>query len=333
MNKWTLRIPGSSGNMGAGFDCFGLALGIYNEFSWMPADEYSLSFSGSVEIAADSRQLNKNYVVKAYKHACAFLDIAERPFAIHTEVNIPLRGGMGSSGTAIIAGCAAALLQKEEEAGGIEGIGETGKTEGAREASNKQLSYINNDLRHQILQLASELEKHPDNAAPSIYGGFVISTVAKEVRSYKFPVSAKIKCWIIMPQAEVSTSESRLSLPSDVPRQEAVFNISHGALTAVAFATQKYDLLKNAVMDKMHEAQRDNIYNYQALKQLLLNVGALSVSLSGSGPTMLVLVEELSEELKATANKHFNGVKIDYKETLMEVDNQGMTINCEALNK
>ncbi len=324
MNKWTLRIPGSSGNMGAGFDCFGLALSIYNEFSWTPAKEYSLSFSGSVEIAADSRQLNKNYVVKAYKHACAFLDIAERPFAIHTEVNIPLRGGMGSSGTAIIAGCAAALLQKKEDAGGTGGI---------QEVSNKHLSYIDNDLRHQILQLASELEKHPDNAAPSIYGGFVISTVAKEVRSYKFPVSSKIKCWVIMPQAEVSTNESRLSLPPDVPRQEAVFNISHGALTAVAFATQKYDLLKNAVMDKMHEAQRDNIYNYQDLKQLLLNTGALSVSLSGSGPTILVLVEELSEELKATANKHFNGVKIDYRESLIEVDNQGMTISCEVLNK
>ena len=327
MNKWTLRIPGSSGNMGAGFDCFGLALSIYNEFSWTPADEYSLSFSGSVEIAADSRQLNKNYVVKAYKHACAFLDITERPFAIHTEVNIPLRGGMGSSGTAIIAGCAIAFLQKEEQAGGIEG------TEATQEASNQQPSYIHDDLRHQILQLASELEKHPDNVAPSIYGGFVISTVAKEVRAHKFPVSSKIKCWIIMPQAEVSTNESRLSLPPDVPRQEAVFNISHGALTAVAFATQKYDLLKNAVMDKMHEAQRDNIYNYQALKQLLLNAGALSVSLSGSGPTMLVLVEELSEKLKATANKHFNGVKIDYRESLIEVDNQGMIINCEALNK
>ena len=327
MNKWTLRIPGSSGNMGAGFDCFGLALSIYNEFSWTPAKEYSLSFSGSVEIAADSRQLNKNYVVKAYKRACAFLDIAERPFAIHTEVNIPLRGGMGSSGTAIIAGCAIAFLQKREEAGGIEG------TEGTQEVSNQQSSYINNDLWHQILQLASELEKHPDNVAPSIYGGFVISTVAKEVCAHKFPVSSKIKCWIIMPQAEVSTNESRLSLPPDVPRQEAVFNISHGALTAVAFATQKYDLLKNAVMDKMHEAQRDNIYNYQDLKQLLLNAGALSVSLSGSGPTMLVLVEALSEELKATANKHFNGVKIDYRESLIEVDNQGMTINYKVLNK
>lgn len=311
MNKakqWTLQIPATSGNMGPGFDSFGLALSLYNLFSWHEADEFSLSFNGPVEIAADSRDIAKNYVVRSYKNACSKLDISPRPWAIHSQVNIPLRGGMGSSGTAIVAGCAAALLQKHTAEYGV--------------------AEINDEIRHSLLQMASEMEKHPDNVAASIYGGFVISRIneAKEVTAYKFASNDKIKYWVIMPQVEVSTDKSRNALASLIPRELAVFNITHAALTAVAFATQKYSLLKNSMDDKIHEKQRDTIYNHSELKKKLLAGGALGVCLSGSGPAILMITKELTAELKNIAKEHFKKVKVAYTETLLSADNKGITL-------
>ena len=308
MDNLRFTIPGSSGNLGPGFDCLGLALGVYNHFSCKPATDYSVNLSGAVKIDAKFAEPHNNLVIKSYEYACQSINQAPQPFALDIETNILTAAGMGSSGTAILAGCAIALSQE------ISGM-------------NDELFA---EMRGKLLQLASVLEGHPDNVAPSMYGGFVISCQEDNSNNYvaqRFAVADNIKCLILKPHAETLTAESRQSLPADVSRQDAVFNLGHCAMVVAAFATKNYELLRTAMADKLHEEYRDSSYSYAALKGKLLDSGALGVALSGSGPSVLVLTEEkLHQQLKEVAASHFQQVGIGHEDFLMPVANDGMSV-------
>ncbi len=315
-----LTIPGSSGNLGPGFDCLGLALGIYNHFLYHPADNYSISFSGKVKMDTKFTDPQNNLVVKSYEYACQTIEQDPRPFSLDIEANIPIAAGLGSSGTAILAGCVMALVQQSPDL-----IAETNMSD-----------KMHDKMSEELLQLASRLEGHPDNVAPSIYGGFVLSRQdekSKRYHSHKFEVDSSIQCLIIKPQVETITAESRQTLPAGVSRQDAIFNISHAALVATAFATKDYGLLHTAVADKMHEQYRDTSYNYSGLKSKLLEEGALAVSLSGSGPSVLILTYAKNQQnLNKVAADHFQQIGLEYEDILMPVDNRGTLINDNIRN-
>lgn len=325
-----LTIPGSSGNLGPGFDCLGLSLGIYNHFSYNPAKDYSINFSGEIKMDAKFAQPQNNLVVKSYEYACQIIGEEPQAFALDIEANIPMAAGMGSSGTAILAGCAKALIDK----------------------SAGKLSEIKGELplpmSKELLQLAGRLEGHPDNVGPSIYGGFVISVQEEDSKpvprdtkmgtdatiytARKFVVDSNIRCLIIKPQVETITAESRLALPADVSRSDAVFNIGHAALVAMAFATKEYEILRTAVSDRMHESYRDTSYNYFGLKSKLLDNGAVAVALSGSGPSILVLTYEKEEQkMKDVATEHFKQIGLEQESFVIPVDNRGILINQEEI--
>lgn len=313
-----LTIPASSGNLGPGFDCLGLALGLHNHFTYTSDDEYSISFSGKLPLDAKFAEPQNNLVVKSYEYACESIGQAPQPFALDIEINIPTAAGMGSSGTAILAGCAKALIDKSFA--------------GQADLPNK----LPDEVSQELLQIASNLEGHPDNVAPSIYGGFVVSIAMdessnsknKRYKSTKIAVDDSIQCLIIKPQVETITAESRLTLSADIAREDAVFNIGHAALVATAFATKDYKLLIEAVADKIHEKQRDTSYNYFGLKNKLLDEGAIAVALSGSGPSVLVLVnKETIDKSKKLAAEHFQQIGLGHECFLVPVDNSGILIN------
>ena len=317
-SRWQLIVPGSSANVGPGFDSCGLALQQTNTFSFALAEpasgDYELKFSGKVSPSDEIKQPAKNHLIMAYEHACKQLGLAKNPVAVKSEINIPLSAGMGSSGTAAIAGCTIALLKQKTEQKNM-----------PQDAGN-----LWNEIAPEVFQLASALEKHPDNVAPSIFGGFVICPArsAQTSAEYSLPIKTevadKVKCYIVHPDIEVATPKSRQVLSGQVTRKDAVFNLSRTALLANAFATRQYDLLKEGMQDKLHEEQRDVLYDYRKLKAALLDADALGVALSGSGPSVLVLCyADAHPGLQKVVAEHFAGKTKEYDEFFIDVNNQG----------
>lgn len=296
MRSFSLTVPASSGNLGAGFDCFGLALSMYNRFYIEWAEDYAIHYTRPH--SKDMLIKEKNRVILNYLWACKRIGGKPIPFRLRCDNVIPLAAGLGSSGTAALTGCATALLRS----------GEHYDTQ-------------------QLLELVWACEGHPDNVAASLYGGFVIcyEDSAGKTWAHKLPVSAKLCCWILRPTLTTYTSDARRKLSAAIPRKDLVFNLGHGALTAVAFATGDYSLLKTAVYDRVHEHQRDESeLGYDALKEALMPTEIFSVSLSGSGPAILVLAPRITEAQRQLVAAHFARLGVGWQEHILSMDNQGM---------
>jgi homoserine kinase len=173
-------------------------------------------------------------------------------FKIRSE--IPLSGGLGSSAAAIVAGLMAA----------------------------DHLFELDVDL----LAHASELEGHPDNVAASLLGGFVVCADGGATR---FDPPTGLEALAVVPEQPVRTREARAALPAQVPIEEAVFNVAHGALLTLGLARGDWDLLGRGLHDRLHQQRRAHLFprSYElALRAPAL--GALGATISGAGPTVLV---------------------------------------------
>jgi homoserine kinase len=173
-------------------------------------------------------------------------------FRIHSDV--PLSGGLGSSAAAIVAGLMAADHLFEMDA--------------------------------DLLALASELEGHPDNVAASLLGGFVICADGQATR---FEPPTGLEALAVVPEHSVRTSEARAALAAEVPLQDAVFNVAHGALLTLGLARGDWDLLGRGLADRLHQQQRSSLFPRSfELAERARELGALGATISGAGPAVLV---------------------------------------------
>jgi homoserine kinase len=175
-------------------------------------------------------------------------------FTFRIRSDVPLSGGLGSSAAAIVAGLMAA----------------------------DHLFEIDADL----LALASELEGHPDNVAASLLGGFVICADGQATR---FEPPTGLEALAVVPAESVRTSDARAALADEVPLQDAVFNVAHGALLTLGLARGDWDLLGRGLADRLHEQQRSSLFprSYELAKRAR-ELGALGATISGAGPAVLV---------------------------------------------
>jgi homoserine kinase len=173
-------------------------------------------------------------------------------FTIRSE--IPLSGGLGSSAAAIVAGLTAA----------------------------DHLFELDADL----LELASELEGHPDNVAASLLGGFVVCADGTATR---FDPPTGLEALAVVPEQAVRTRAARAALPEQVPIEEAVFNVAHGALLTLGLAKGDWDLLARGLHDRLHQQRRAHLFPRSfELAARARELGALGATISGAGPTVLV---------------------------------------------
>jgi homoserine kinase len=197
-------------------------------------------------------------------------------FTFRIASEIPLAGGLGSSAAAVVAGLMAA----------------------------DHLFELDVDL----LALASELEGHPDNAAAALYGGFVVCADGQAVR---FDAPTGLEALAVVPQEAVRTRAARAALPAEVPLEEAVFNVAHGALLTLGLARGDWDLVARGLQDRLHQQRRSRLFprSYE-LACRARELGALGATISGAGPTVLVwcfyeqtgaVVESLRSELDGWA--------------------------------
>ena len=258
----TIRIPATSANLGPGFDSLGLALDLWNETIITLAIEYSVQVNGE-GMEKLSPGVN-NLIIRTAQQFAERVGKRLPPFHLDCVNNIPLSSGLGSSAAAKLTG----LL-------------------GANALLGKPLS------KDEIMDIATELEGHPDNVAPALLGGLVVSTVADgKVLARKISLEANndspLHITIVLPDFHLSTQQARAALPEHVTLRDAVHNLSRAVLVTEAFRTGDLDLLGKAMTDTLHQPYRlplisGGLEAIHAAKE----AGASAAAVSGAGPSII----------------------------------------------
>ncbi len=260
-----VRIPASSANLGPGFDCIGVALNLYTEIS-MGFIEKGLIIEVSGEDYKEIETTENNLVYKAAKIIFEKTETQYKGLKIEIKNGIPIGSGLGSSAAAIIGG----MLAANELAGGI--------------------------LTHEeILNLAASMEGHADNVGPALNGGLNV-TVFDGVNTYyvKKELENDLTFIAFTPKKVLKTEIARNILPPKIDFKDAVFNTGRSSLLTAALFSGRYDLLKIASQDMLHQKYRSKLIpEMYACFEKSLEAGAYSAFLSGAGPTIMLFAQKI----------------------------------------
>lgn len=263
-----IQIPATSANLGAGFDALGLALTYYNYVEMEESDTIDISSADGLDIPTDEKNL-------IYISAKDLFNVCGKKLnglkLIQTN-NIPMARGLGSSSACIIAGLVGA---------------------------NKMLG--NPLTKDDLVDLSAQIEGHPDNTAPALLGGIVTAVFdGRKVHWVKQEVFTKLKFVSIIPDFELKTEQARACLPKEISHKDAVYNLSRAALFSASLLTGKFENLRTAVHDRLHQPYRmELIPHCREVFDIAYTHGAYGAYISGAGPTIMAIVDE--------DNKYFPG--------------------------
>lgn len=262
-----VTVPASSANLGPGYDAFGLALGLYDEFEGELADEWNIEIRG--EGAGRLPSGEDNQVALAVARAFDEAGHAGQKAEIICHNGIPVGRGLGSSAAAIVGG----LVLGDALVGGRLGP-------------------------ERLLRIAAELEGHADNVAAALYGGFTVTSGAGEsLTCARVDPAGGLAVLAVIGEFELPTSESRDVLPESVSHADAAATAGRAALVALGIATGKHQNLIAGLHDVIHEPYRAALIpDLAAVRSLLDAIGAGPAVLSGAGPTVLSLVQDRNDE-------------------------------------
>ncbi|OBH13132.1 homoserine kinase [Mycobacterium sp. E3247] len=273
-------VSASSANLGPGFDSLGLALSLSDEIV-VETTESGLVVLVEGESAEQVPRGPEHLVVRAVECGLRAAGVRSAGLVVRCRNAIPHSRGLGSSAAAVVGGLAAA-----------NGL--------VTQADSKPLS------DPQLIQLSSEFEGHPDNAAAAVLGGAVVSWIDRSGERPRYSaVSVRlhpdIRLYCAIPQERSLTAETRVLLPAQVSHDDARFNVSRAALLVVAL-TERPDLLMPATEDLLHQPQRAPAMPASAEYLRLLRRNNVAATLSGAGPALIALSTE--SELPAEVVEH-----------------------------
>lgn len=258
-----ITVPGSTSNLGAGFDALGLALSVYLRLKVTIQNDGDIAFRfGGLTLDGE------NSIERALRAAAARYDTPLPAITVDVESDIPLKAGLGSSAAAIVAG----IRLYEAIAGPLP--------------------------LDDVLTLASDLEGHPDNTSASILGGLVTSCQADgKVVAVATPWPTAIRVVVATPLASLETKVARAALPDAVSRADAIFNVQRTALFVQAIAAGRYDVLREALRDRLHQPYRAPLVPGLARALAFDHPKLLGVFLSGAGPSIAALTDGIVPEI------------------------------------
>ncbi|HCU78498.1 MAG: homoserine kinase, partial [Microbacterium sp.] len=269
-----VRVPATSANLGPGFDTLGLALSLYDDLVVTSLREPGLDIQAQGEGADEIPRDESNLLVRAMAYAFEAVDRPMPGLRLRARNTIPHGRGLGSSGAAVVAGILAVK-------GLLEGDVEIGPDT--------------------MLRLATELEGHPDNVAPALFGGLTIAWMDEAMPQHKkLLVHRGVSPVVFVPSFTMSTSVARSLQPLQVPREDAVFNLSRSALL-IAALTQSPELLLAATEDKLHQNYRAQAMPETDRLVRTLREHGFAAVVSGAGPSVLVLADGPGRRLEAAA--------------------------------
>ncbi len=263
---YKIKIPATSANIGPGFDCLGIALNLYNEF-YINEIESGLTIEGCEEEYNNKDNLIYTSMLKCFNK----IGYKYKGIKIKIKNNIPISRGLGSSATCILAGII-----------------------GANEIANNPLS------KKEILELATEIEGHPDNIAPALFGGMTVSILQNNKVYYsKINIKKGIKFFALIPNYKLSTNQAREALPHNIDYSDATYNVGRVSLLITALQNGDFKLLDIACNDKLHQPYRKKLIdNFDLIVNECKLNGSLGTFLSGAGPTILAITEEKNTNFK-----------------------------------
>ena len=292
-----VKVPATSANLGPGFDTLGMALSFYDELTVeaVAGNEVTVEVHGEGEGEVPTN--GENLVAKTIAYVFQRFGQKLPGLKLVAHNVIPHGRGMGSSGAAVVSGIMAAK-------GLLDGIVEISSNE--------------------LLDIATELEGHPDNVAPALFGGLTIAWEdEKGPHHKKLFVHRGVSPLELVPSHKMSTALARSLQPESVPHDDAVFNVSRSALL-VAALTQSPELMMSATEDRLHQDYRaEAMPETYELIQLMRSHGHAAV-VSGAGPSVLVLASDPAERLEAAklaAEKY-----PQWQALLLAVDFKGATV-------
>lgn len=259
-----IQIPATSANLGAGFDALGLALTYYNYIEMEECDKIDITAADGLDIPTDER----NLIYISAKDLFAVCGKKLEGLKLIQTSNIPMARGLGSSSACIIAGLVGA---------------------------NKMLG--DPLTKDDLVDLAAQIEGHPDNTAPALLGGIVTAVFdGRKVHWVKQEVFTKLKFVAIIPDFELKTEEARACLPKEVSHKDAVYNLSRAALFSASLLTGKFENLKTAVDDRLHQPYRMTLIPHcKDVFDIAYTHGAYAAYISGAGPTIMAIVDESNQ--------------------------------------
>lgn len=290
-----VRVPATTANLGPGFDALGLALALYNEVEIGMAEVTSVEVRGA---GRDSLPRDGSHLV--LRSASLLADRAGRAvqgWRLVQSNAIPLARGLGSSSAAIVAGL----------------VGADALLGTALPPS-------------ELLALAAEIEGHPDNVAPAIFGGLVVCCTDAGLFALPLP-APRLQVVVAIPNFEVSTEAARKVMPQSIPHADGVYNTSHVALTVAALMTGEFAHLRVGMRDRLHQPYRAHLIpGFEATCAAALAAGAHGVALSGSGPTIAAFCTDHADDAAAAMIAALLGADVEARSLVLETDREGAKV-------
>lgn len=293
-----VRVPASSANMGAGFDTLGVAVGLHSrlEVEEIPEGLEIVTVNAKGYVPRDE----SNLIFRAMRHVFDTVGYEMKGLKIKQDSSIPMTRGLGSSSACIIGGMLAANV-----------------------ISGRKLKYS------EILDLATEMEGHPDNAAAALYGGFCVSMrEGEKVYTRSTKLNEKIKFAVMIPDYFVATRKSRGVLPENVLLKDAVFNISRSVCFASALINGDMETLRTAVQDRLHQQYRKSyIDGFDEIMEKTYSLGSNATYLSGSGPTIVSILDKNYFEFNRGMQQFFRDNAHEWTCMVLSADNVGAVVS------
>lgn len=288
-------VPATSANLGPGFDTLGVALNIYNTYTFEEIE------SGLEILGCDAAFSNdKNLVYTSMLETLNKIGYKIDGIRITTSSNIPVSRGLGSSAACILGGVI-----------------------GANQLAGGPLS------KEELLKIATGIEGHPDNIAPALFGGLVVSVMEEDRIYYNHLNIAKgLKFVALIPDFTLSTKDAREVLPLSITHKDGVYNIGRASLLLSALANGRFELLKDAIKDKLHQPYRGKlIADFDNITSKCYEFGGLGTFLSGAGPTIMVLVAEGEEDFILEIEQYLKSLVNNWTVKELELDLEGATVD------
>lgn len=306
-----VRVPASTANLGAGFDCLGLALELYLNVRATvvskPGGRVTIRSRGVRGSSALPNVPEENLIFRAMRHTAERESFHLPLVRLAVQNDIPMASGLGSSAAATVAGV-------------VLGFAVAGRPV----------------LKEPALQYAAEVEGHTDNVAASLLGGLVV-TFAREDGSIlgvqkRWPKMIRVVA--VTPLFELATKKSRAVLPEMVERADAVHNLQRSALLVAALEERRYDLIWDALHDRLHQPYRQALIpGLEDILAIPKMPGLLGIALSGSGPSAIALATDRFDAIGKEIGSRFekNGLAATYQ--TLEVAQEGFSTSEKHLRR
>lgn len=294
-----VRVPATTANLGPGFDALGMALDLWNETVWTPASDgeirVTIAGEGSDVLPTDATNSIVAAALSLYERA----GVPCQGLRVHCVNRIPLGSGLGSSSAALVSGLLGANVLLGEPF-----------------------------TREEILRMAIETEGHPDNVAPAMLGGLVVSILHDgRVVSIKLPARAHrapIRATFVLPNLDFPTEYARSILPRTVDRRDAIYNISRSVLVVEALRTGDLEMLGKAMDDQIHQPYRlPLIPGALAAMEAARRAGASAVALSGAGPGLIAFSADWDPAIGEAMQREFERAGLDARVFYLRVSERG----------